>query len=48
MKLLFATTNKAKAKRFDVGLEKENIEIVTLSDLNIDIEVDHDHEEVAE
>ena len=48
MKLLFATTNKAKSKRFDVGLEKENVEIITLNDLNIDIDVEENGENATQ
>ena len=48
MKLLFATTNKAKSQRFNKGLEKENIEIVTLSDLNIDIDVEENGESATQ
>ena len=48
MKLLFATTNKSKSKRFNKGLEKENIEIITLSDLNIDIDVEENGESATQ
>lgn len=48
MKLLFATTNKAKSQRFTKGLEKENVEIITLSDLNIDIDVEENGKNAIE
>lgn len=40
MDLLFATGNATKAKRFTKGLEKYNINILTLKDINIDIDVE--------
>ena len=39
MKYLFATTNKAKIRRYAKELIKNGIEIVTLDDLNINIDV---------
>ena len=38
--ILFATGNPTKAKRFSAGLAKKQIEVVTLKDLDIDIEVE--------
>ena len=38
--IVFATGNPTKAKRFSAGLAKKQIEVVTLKDLNIDIEVE--------
>ena len=40
MKYLFATTNKAKIRRYGVGLIKKGLKIVTPNDLNIDIDID--------
>lgn len=39
MKILFATHNKAKLKLYKDGLERYNIEVISLDDLNIDKEV---------
>ena len=40
VKLLFATTNPAKIKRYAEKLEKRNIEVVTIKDLGIDLHVE--------
>ena len=40
MKYLLATTNKAKIRRYGTKLIEKGIDIVTLDDLNIDIDVD--------
>ena len=39
-KILFATGNPTKAKRFSVGLLKNDIEVLSLKDLNIEIDVE--------
>ena len=39
-KILFATGNETKAKRFSKGLEAHGIQVCTLKDLNIDIDVE--------
>ena len=39
-KLLFATTNKSKINRFYEGLLKKGIELLSLDDLNLNIEVE--------
>lgn len=39
MKIVFATNNQAKSKRFSNGLLKYNIEVVSLKDLNINLDV---------
>lgn len=39
-KIIFATSNKTKAKRFSKGLLKDDIQVLSLKDLNIDIEVE--------
>ena len=40
MKILFATGNPSKAKRFSKGLLDHNIEVLTLKDLDLDVEVE--------
>lgn len=40
MKYLLATTNKAKIRYYGTKLKEKGIDIVTLNDLNIDIDVD--------
>lgn len=40
MKILFATTNPAKVKRYVPLLEKKGYEVVTLKDLNIETDVE--------
>lgn len=39
-KIIFATSNETKAKRFSKGLLKDDIQVLSLKDLNIDIEVE--------
>lgn len=38
--ILFATGNPSKAKRFSKGLEEKGIEVITLKDIDIEIDVD--------
>ena len=38
--ILFATGNQSKAKRFSKGLEEKGIEVITLKDINIELEID--------
>lgn len=40
MKVLFATTNPAKVKKFEADLKKKDIELITLKDLGINLHVD--------
>ena len=40
MKILFATGNETKSKRFTKGLSKYGIEVISLKDLNIDLDVE--------
>ena len=40
MKVLFATTNQAKIRKYVKKLQEKNIEVLTLKDLNINIDVD--------
>lgn len=42
MKILFATTNKAKVRYYANKLKEKGIDIVTLSDLDISIDVEED------
>lgn len=47
-KVVFATGNPAKAKRFAKGLLKNNIEILTLKDLNISLDTEENGENAIE
>ena len=40
MKVLFATTNPAKVKKYKKVLKKKGIELLTLKDLDINIKVE--------
>ena len=40
MRYLFATTNKAKIRRYGTKLIEKGIELLTLDDLNIDVDID--------
>ena len=40
MKVLFATTNPAKIKSYAKELKKNGIELITIKDLNLNIEID--------
>lgn len=48
MKIVFATGNPTKAKRFSKGLEKYDIEVLSLKDLNVSIDVLENGENVIE
>lgn len=48
MKLLFATTNPAKIKKYADELRKRNIELVTLKDLNINLHVEENGKDALE
>lgn len=39
MKVLFATTNPAKVKKYKEGLQKSGIELITINDLDVKVEV---------
>lgn len=39
-KILFATGNPTKAKRFSEGLLKKGIEVITLADIDVDIDIE--------
>lgn len=47
-KVLFATGNESKAKRFKDGLLRNGIEIITIKDIDEDIEVLEDGKDVIE
>lgn len=47
-KILFATGNPTKAKRFSEGLLKKGIQVITLKDLNIELEVEENGKDAIE
>ena len=47
-KVLFATENESKAKRFKDGLLRNGIEIITIKDIDEDIEVSEDGKDAIE
>lgn len=47
-KILFATENESKAKRFKNGLLKNNIEIITINDINKKINVEENGKDAIE
>ena len=48
MKILFATGNATKAKRFSIGLQKNGIEVISLKDIELDIDVDENGKNAIE
>lgn len=48
IKVLFATGNETKAKRFSKGLEERGIEVITLKDINTEIEVEENGKDAIE
>lgn len=42
MKILFATGNPSKAKRFSIGLAKNGIEVISLKDIDVKVDVVED------
>ena len=42
MKILFATGNPSKAKRFSKGLAEHGIEVISLKDIDIKVDVKED------
>ena len=48
IQVLFATGNETKAKRFSKGLYERGIEVITLKDINEDIEVDENSKDAIE
>lgn len=47
-KVLFATTNPAKIKKYEKELRKRNIEVVTIKDLGINIPIDENGKDAIE
>lgn len=47
-KIVFATNNPTKAKRFSKGLLENDIEVVSIKDLNISVDIDENGENVIE
>lgn len=47
-KVVFATSNKTKSKRFSEGLLEYNIEVLSLSDLNVELDVEENGETAIE
>lgn len=47
-KILFATGNESKAKRFSKGLEEHGIKVLSLKDIDIDIDVDENGKDAIE
>ena len=47
-KVLFATGNESKAKRFSKGLQEKGIEVISLKDINTDIEVEENGKDAIE
>ena len=48
IKVLFATGNETKAKRFSKGLEEKGIEVITLKDISKEIEVEENGKDAIE
>ena len=48
MKVLFATTNPAKIKKYAEKLKKKNIEVITIKDLGIDLHVEETGKDAIE
>ena len=48
MKILFATTNPAKVKKYAQELSKENIKVLTLKDINLNMDVEENGENAIE
>ena len=48
MKVLFATTNPAKIRKYAIELKKENVELLTIKDVNINLNVDENGKDALE
>ncbi|NLC88151.1 MAG: non-canonical purine NTP pyrophosphatase [Clostridiaceae bacterium] len=48
MKVLFATTNESKAKRYVEELKKEGIELITIKDLGFELDIDENGKNAIE
>ena len=42
IKVLFATGNPSKAKRFSKGLKEKGIEVITLNDIDTKIDINYE------
>ena len=47
-KILFATGNPTKAKRFSKGLKEKGIEVITLKDIDTEVEVEENGKDAIE
>lgn len=47
-KIVFATSNSTKAKRFSEGLLKNDIKVLSLKDLNISLDIEENGNDVIE
>ena len=48
MKILFATGNESKSKRFSKGLKKYNIDVISLKDIDINLDVEENGKNAIE
>jgi uncharacterized protein (TIGR00369 family) len=48
MKILFATGNESKSKRFSKGLKKYGIDVISLKDLDIDLDIEENGKDAIE
>ena len=48
MKVLFATTNPAKVKKYKDALEQKGIELITIKDLNFKLDIDENGKDALE
>ena len=48
MEVLFATKNPAKVKKYKAGLEKKGIKLLTINDVNVDINIDESGKDCIE
>ena len=48
MKVLFATTNLAKVKKYAEGLARQNVELITIKDININLPIEENGKNAIE
>ena len=48
MKILFATGNETKSKRFSKGLKKYDIDVISLKDINLELDIDENGKDAIE
>ena len=48
MKVLFATTNPAKVRKYSDELNKKNIDLLTIKDLNMNLKIDENGKNALE